>query len=566
MDQRARDLIKIGDGLFTRRSGLMSLWQEIAEQIYVERADFTANRSDGAMFADNLFGSFPLIARRELGNAFGAMLRPRSAPWFGVHVHDERLDRGKDERAYLEYLTHVQWRAMYDPDARFVDATKQADHDLAAFGNAVIWAGLNSTRSALLHVCHHLRDCAWSENADGEIDALWRKWNPTARQLSELFGDKVSRAVRDAVRSDPDTRIACYHIVVPTRLYQPEARRGARSFPFTCLYVEQDGDTVLEEKGEAWFPYVVPRWATVSGTQYARSPATEIALPDARTFQVVIRTLREAGEKHVDPPMLATVDALRSDIQLYAGGITTVDIEYDERTGEALRPVDRNPGAMPIGFDIAAELKNDIRLGFFLDKLTLPPVDPGKFTAYEFQKRVEQMAREGAPIFEPIEDNYNAPLCRLDFTILKANGAFGGIETVPPSLRGADINFTFRSPFREATEQAKAGLFADGLQRVVLPAAQADPAQLENVDLTQSVQDSLRGLGWPSTWIKDAVKVKAAQAAMAQQKTMAAGMAAAHAAGNAAATVGAGLQSLLTQGAAAPAPARQGARQPARMR
>jgi len=63
----------------------------------------------------------------------------------------------------------------------------------------------------------------------------------------------------------------------------------------------------------------------------------------------MIRTLREAGEKHVDPPMIATVDALRSDIQLYAGGITTVDIEYDERTGEALRPVDRNPGAMPIG-------------------------------------------------------------------------------------------------------------------------------------------------------------------------------------------------------------------------
>jgi hypothetical protein len=362
MDQRARDLITMGEALFARRSGLMSLWQEIAEQIYVERADFTAARSEGALFAEHLFGSYPLLARRELGNAFGAILRPRATPWFALHVASDALDKQKDERTYLEALTRIQWRAMYDPEARFAEATKEADHDVAAFGNAVIWAGLNSTRSALLHVCHHLRDCAWTENADGRIDALWRKWNPTARQLSELFPRQVSRVVRDAMRTDPETRIACYHIVVPARMYAGEMPRPVQTAPrgdggggagFTCLYVEKESETVLEETPQAWFPYVVSRWATISGSQYARSPATEIVLPDARTFQVIVRTLREAGEKHVDPPMLAATDALRSDIQLYAGGITTVDIEYDERTGEALRPVDRRPGNMPIGFDIA---------------------------------------------------------------------------------------------------------------------------------------------------------------------------------------------------------------------
>lgn len=545
MDSAARDLIKMGDGLFSRRSGLMGMWQEIGEQMYPERADFTTNRSDGATFADNLFGSYPLLARRELGNAFGSILRPRTVNWFDIHVQDKELDKGKEERAYLEYLGDVTRRAIYDPAAKFVDATKQADHDVAAFGNAVIWVGLNSTRSSLLHICHHLRDCAWSENADGQIDALWRKWKPTARQLSELFGEKVSQSVKDAMRTDPDQKFDCYHIVVPTRLYPQEDKVGRRALPYMCLYVEHDGETVLEEKPEAWFPYVVPRWATISGSQYARSPATEIALADARTFQVVIRTLREAGEKHVDPPMIATVDALRSDIQLYAGGITTVDIEYDERTGEALRPVDRNPGAMPIGFEIATALRDDLKVDFYLDKLTLPAIDPGKFTAYEFQQRVMQMAREGAPIFEPIEDNYNAPLVALDFQILKANGAFGPADRAPESLRGAEANFTFRSPFREASDQAKAGLFADGLQRVVLPAAQIDPSQIANVEMTEAVQDSLRGLGWQASWIADPKKVAASQAAAAAKAKMAAGVGAATAAGTAAQSVGAGLSSLL---------------------
>lgn len=532
-DSRAREVIKMGEALFSQRSGLMSLWQEIAEQIYVERADFTYNRTEGAIFADHLFGSYPLLARRELGNAFGTVLRPRNAPWFGVHVQDERLDKGHTERSYLDYVTKVQWRAVYDPDAKFVDATKQADHDVAAFGNAVIWAGLNTSRSKLLHVCHHIRDCAWSENADGKIDALWRKWNPTARQLKGWFGDKVSSQVNDAMRLNPETKIACYHIAVPTRLYQPDAKPGKRTLPWTCLYVEKETETVLEEKGEAWFPFVVPRWATVSGTQYARSPATEIVLPDARTFQVVIRTLREAGEKHVDPPMLVTTDALRSDIQLYAGGITVVDVEYDERTGEALRPVDRNPQGMPIGFELGNALKDDIRLGFFLDKLNLPAVDPGKYTAYEFQKRIEQMAREGAPIFEPIEDNYNAPLCELDFTILKANGAFGPPDQMPPTLRGAKVNFTFQSPFRDAQEQAKAGLFMDGLTRIVIPAAQVDPSQLANVNMTVGVRDALRSLGWEAEWLNPPAAVAADRAGRQQAQQVQAGVAGIKAAGDA---------------------------------
>src|SRR5262249_7264717 len=151
--------------------------------------------------------------------------------------------------------------------------------------------------SGLLHVCHHLRDCAWTENADGEVDALWRKWQPTARQLAELFPGKVSRTVSDALRTDPDQKIACYHIAVPARLYdaaggdtgagasaadgggyvgssgRPAARNGLgkRRFPFTCLYVEKESETLLEETGCGWFPYVVPRWATISGSQYARS-------------------------------------------------------------------------------------------------------------------------------------------------------------------------------------------------------------------------------------------------------------------------------------------------------
>jgi hypothetical protein len=533
MDTRARELIRQGDDLFGRKTGLLGLWQTIAENTYVERADFTSNRTDGAEFADHLFGSYPLLARRELGNSFSTIMRPSQVPWFNAHVEDDDLDQGQKERAYLEYLTKTMRRAMYDAPARFVKATKEADHDVAAFGQAVIEATLSPDRTALLYRCHHLRDNAWSENAKGEIDANHRKWEPTARQLKEMFPGKVSREVNQLYEKSPDNKVACRHIVVPERLYRPESKNGRKPLPFTCLYVEVETETVLEETQEPWFRYVIPRWATISGSQYGVSPATVITLPDSRTFQVVIRTLREAGEMHVNPPMVSVVEALRGDVALYPGGLTTVDIEFEGKLEDALRPVDRNAGAMPIGFEIASALREDIRLGFFLDKITLPAVDPGKYTAYEFQKRIEQMAREGAPIFDPIEDDYNAPLCDLTFNILTRAGAFGDPRMAPETLRGADLKFKFRSPFRDAEDQAKAGLFIDGLTRIVMPAAQVDQAQLANVNMTKAVRASLNGIGWPAEWLNPEEAVAGQKAQQAEQAKMATGVQAVDAAGQA---------------------------------
>src|SRR3990167_6661860 len=114
-DSRAKELIAQSERLFGKRTGLRSLWQAIAENFYIERADFTNNRTEGEEFADHLFGSYPVFARRELGNLFASMLRPRSLRWFSLHVTDEELDEKEDIRRYLEYLDGIQWRAMCAP-------------------------------------------------------------------------------------------------------------------------------------------------------------------------------------------------------------------------------------------------------------------------------------------------------------------------------------------------------------------------------------------------------------------------------------------------------------------
>jgi hypothetical protein len=69
------------------------------------------------------------------------------------------------------------------------------------------------------------------------------------------------------------------------------------------------------------------------------------ALAEARLLQQMVLTLLEAGQKAVDPPMVAAQEAIQGGINIYAGGVTYVDAEYDERLGEALRPLQREIGA-----------------------------------------------------------------------------------------------------------------------------------------------------------------------------------------------------------------------------
>lgn len=475
-------------------------------------ATFTSKRDEGAEYADHLFSSYPVMARRELGNMLSEFLRPDK--WMSIHVDDEELDESDEERKFLEMLTDIQWRVMSDKRARLTTSTGYVDHSFAAIGNGVLQVALNRAGDGLSFPAYHMRDVVWMQDAEQRVDCVHRNWNPTAAQLWHYFRDKVSDKVKKALEKDPQKEFPCRHVVMPSRLYDYKTK-GGRSFPFVSLYVERESETVLEEVGMGYFCYVTPRWQQSPGSVYGMSMATDVLLPDARTLQVMMRTLREAGEKFVDPPMLAIADAIRSDIALYAGGITTADMEYDGKLGEVLRPVTQNHSGFPIGMDLAQALKEDIRSGFFLDKIQLPELSHA-MTATEVRRRIQEHIRSAAPITKPIQQEYNHPLCEAVFHLLMEGKAFP-IDAMPQSLQGKDIKFSFRSPLDELSEQNDADTYADVMARIVMPALQFDPSQIENVDITESLRDAMRAAGWKAKWFKPKEAVEQRQMELAQQ-------------------------------------------------
>ena len=516
MDQSLTILLSQGEQLFNKRSALMSFWQDVAENFYPERADFTQSVNWGAGFEDGLSTSYPSLIRRELGNAFGAMLRPTNKEWF--HLRTDNYDHlSGDARQWLEAAERQQRRLMYTRESAFLRAVKEGDHDYATFGQCAISTELNKDATGLLYRCWPLRDVAWCEGPAGEVDNVYRRWRPAARELSRMF-PRVAPEVTRLAEKEPYAEVNVWHCVVPSYAFREDK---FKRYPYVSVFVDVDNKFELEAVGAWQVPYTIPRWQTLSGSQYAYSPATVVALPDARLLQSMARVLLDAGEKAVTPPMVAIKEALRSDVNVYAGGITWASAEYDERLGEVLRPITQDRSGLPLGLEMQQDTRSMLSEAFYINKLSLPPPDKD-MTAFEVGQRVQEHIRQILPVFEPTETEYNGALCEKTFNVLLRAGAFGSVQNLPKDLRGAAIEFKFVSPLHDALDRQRGQAFMEA-RAMLLEAAEIDPSVVPVLDAKVALREALVGIGTPAKWLRsesDVAQIEA-QAVQRQQQQLA---------------------------------------------
>jgi len=509
-------IVEGGDRLFAERQPLLLHWQELAELFYFDRADFTVLHHIGEDYASGAMTSIPALARREMGNLYRSMLRPMD--FFTIKATDEARNKADDAKSWLEYATKLMRAAMYRRGGNFTKATVAGDHDHVTFGQCVVEICATPSRDGVYYRNWHLRDVVWSEDYAGTTRDIHRKCKLPIREVNRLFPGKVPAKLMADTDKDPYRCIEIRHVVVPSDAYEFGDFKPRANHQWVSIWVIPGENITLETVSRPFRGYVIPRADTVSGSQYARSPFTSIILPDARTKMAIERILLEAGEKAVDPPMIAVQDALRSDIGLYAGGITLVDIEYDEKTGEALRPVNADHSGLPFGQDMSMRYDQIIREGMMLTKINLP--DTTNMTAFQVRKIMEQHMRAHIPMFEPVEVEYNEPLCEETFAVMRSLGAFPANE-IPDSLRGADVDFSFQSPLKDIENDGKAQKLQEGME-VISIGVQLDPSVAEIADPMEITKDTLNALGWPQGWMRNdkqvAERVKQKQEAMQAQQ------------------------------------------------
>jgi len=500
----AKELYGLGDKLFSDRSSLMLLWQEMSEHFYPERADFTYARSLGTDFAGTMMTSYPMMVRRDLGDQVGQMLRPTAKDFARLSLRGHK-ETNNDVQRYLEWFSRTQRRAMYDRKAQFVDSEKMCDHDYASFGNSVTQIQVAKTQDRLLFQNWHPRDVAWQQNAEREICAVFRKNKMHARDIKNTFKTihaDVQKCL-EGTNPKPFEEFDCMHLMVQADMYDKQAPAGME---WWSVWYDCKHHLIMEEVAIPDCEYVISRWLKPGTSQYAFSPAAVCALPEARLIQAITYTLVEAGEKIVNPPLIAVDQAVRSDINVYAGGVTWADRDYDEKTGEVLRPMNIDAKGMPLGMQMIQDSRAMLMQAFYLNKLNLPQ-RAAEMTAYEVGQRVQEYIRGALPLFEPMEYERNGQIWEKTFHILRRRGAFGSELDWPKELRVEDIEYHFESPLHDAIDAVKGAKFLES-QQYIAAAMQLDQTSAALMDAKATLRDVLQGVKVPAKWVRSEMEVQ----------------------------------------------------------
>lgn len=490
---------RIGEA-FAKKGGLLSFWQETADNFYPERADFTTMRSMGEDFVSSLYASEPILFRRDFGNYISAALRPKGRTWFVPRARDSKLHKNTSVRTYLEEKGDVTLSLFRDRKSNFSNAMRQGDHDWVTFGNSVTTGEVRRDGMGLLFRTWHLRDVAWATNYDGEIDTVYRRIMVSLRNLCSREKEaewSIHPRVKERLEKNPEEQIEIHHVMMPAAEYDPMDK--ALKLKWMSIYIDTTNQWEMSAKNVRTFNYAISRWFTVDTSPYAFSPCVICALPDGRSLQTMTWSIIEAGEKAVEPPMVAVNEAVLSGVDLRAGMVTWVDNRYDERTGEAVRAIELG-GSPQFGEAIRQGITGNLKEAFYLNKLFLPNLGV-QMTAEEIMRRHEEFLRVAQPVIEPAENERNGPILDMAIELAQFAGLWGDLKEMPKELIGKETDYTYDNPLEDAQRQSKSNAYRSSMEIVASTKQLMDPAIVENFDGDQAFRDAIGGVA-PPNWLR----------------------------------------------------------------
>ena len=261
--------------------------QEVAERVLTRHGDFAGGRRpDGAKLDGKVFDSTAPLALDKFAAAIESMLTPRTSRW-----HELSLGREAPEavRTWLAAVNETLFRARYAPDANFASQAHETYVGLGAFGNGALFVD-EEVGGGLRYRAVPFAETWFAENFQGVVDTVHRKFELTARQWVQRFGDETPGSIARAAESEPHRRFELIHCVQP-RADADWSRRDWRGMAFASWYVAFEGRKLLQERGYRTMRYAVARYVTAPREVYGRGPAMTV-LADIKTDErTVLRFL-----------------------------------------------------------------------------------------------------------------------------------------------------------------------------------------------------------------------------------------------------------------------------------
>lgn len=502
-----KEIVSRYDYMEMRRGNWDTHYQELADYMLPRKADIVRKRSRGEKRMELIFDGTALQAVDLLSASLHGMLTSGATPWFHLAMKDPDIGRNDDVQRWLEDSSKRMIRAFNQ--SNFETEVHELYVDLVVFGTGCMFVEMDG--SELRFSTRHISEFYIAENQFGLVDTVFRKYKIPARQAVQRFGlENVGEFIAKKFQKNPDEDVTMLHAVLPRTDRDPQ-KVDNLNMPFASVYICMQTKMPVSISGFEEFPYIVPRFLKATGEVMGRSPAM-IALPDVKMLNLMSKTIIQAAQKMIDPPLLVPDDGFMLPVRTQPGGLNF----FRSGTRDTITPL--NTGAnIPIGLSMEEQRRAAVRSAFYVDQI-LSAATPN-MTATEVVQRQEERMRVIGPVLGRLMNEMLRPLIDRTFALMLREEM---LAIPPESLQGRDLDIEYVSPLARAQKSSSLNSTMKALE-ILLPLSQSLPVgdHLNPDGLVNHVVDTLgvpKEVLFPQAQIEQTRQQRAAMEAEQMQR------------------------------------------------
>lgn len=513
------------------RSYWMSMWQSIANLVMPRKSYvLTQSLTPTTDRETRLFDSTGVRANMILANGCMSYITPSDARWCSFTA-PESVEDEPGVKEYFSEVTEIVLTTL--ARSNFHTAIHELYLDRGCFGTAVIFVEPGETTPIVFRNIDVGTFCL-SENHEGVVDTLFRKFEMTARQMAQEFGmDALPDNIRkccDGEGKNIDQKFEVLHGIYPRALSERDVtKKDAKNKPFASCYIDTKSKTVLREAGFDEKPFMATRFLKWQSGVYGWSPSW-VAMPDIRQLNFLQKQMDALAELAAFPRVLVP-DGMENAVDLRAGGVT-----YFNASDPSAKPSEwATQGRYDIGLQRIQEKQRHVEEAFHVPLFQMfsneESMTPNRMTATEVNARNAERLTQFSPTFSRLTTELLIPLLQRVYGILARNGAF---PPPPEALIQQDNDGTLFIPEPKVDFNSRIAL---AVERMSITATEEsvqsagaylqmtqDPSIMDNFNMDKIVRDSALSRGMDAEFLRKEDEIAAIRQQRAQAQADAAAM------------------------------------------
>jgi hypothetical protein len=332
----------------------------------------------------------------------------------------------------------------------------------------------------------------------GRISKCFRRIQWTKAQATARFGEENLPPRLNDVKVKDDEKWDFIHCVLPRKEYDP-AGKGTKDMPWRSSWIfiggaligggggspaTRENPYICWEGGYRTFPYHVGRWEIIEGQEYGRSPAMT-ALPAIKDLNQMKKVSLRAGQKNVDPPMIAPHDAFMSQLDMTPGAVNYYD-SYSGLPPDAFRPIVGNPQAADNAEKLMAPEIMAIERIFYTDLGSIP-FKKERQTTTEINAQQDSILRNVAPLVGRQEAEEFGPMIMRTYDLCSQ---WGKIPPHPVKMKGKKLKIVYVSRAARAIKGSRLAAIRGYIAETLVPMIQVAPEVKDKVNCDAVLQIS----------------------------------------------------------------------------